>query len=241
MGATLSSETTAAATGAVGVVRRDPMAMLPFLGYAARRLLRALASDGRRAPEGVPAIFYVNWFRRSPAGDFLWPGFGENSRVLKWIVERLEGRAQAVETPVGSVPLPASLDVGGLNLPPEALEAVLTVNAEEWRAELALIEDWFAKLGPRLPAALHTELDSLTDRLGSDFGETIFVVSARDQRSVPTACSSPVKSDRPGTNGQDRRCDEAKARHVGSARATMVATNAARRAPAVLAGTSLKT
>jgi phosphoenolpyruvate carboxykinase (GTP) len=173
LGATLSSETTAAATGAVGVVRRDPMAMLPFLGYAADDYFAHWLQLGAEHPEGVPAIFYVNWFRRSPAGDFLWPGFGENSRVLKWIVERLEGRAQAVETPVGSVPSPTSLDVDGLNLPPEALQAVLTVDAEEWRAELALIEDWFAMLGPRLPAALRTELDSLTDRLGSDLSESL--------------------------------------------------------------------
>ena len=115
----------------------------------------------------------MNWFRKSAAGDFLWPGFGENSRVLKWIVERLEGRAQAVETPVGSVPSPASLDVVDLNLPLEALEAVLTVDAEEWRAELALIEDWFAKLGPRLPAALRTELDGLADRVGSELPESV--------------------------------------------------------------------
>jgi phosphoenolpyruvate carboxykinase (GTP) len=118
----------------------------------------------------VPAVFYVNWFRRSAAGDFLWPGFGENSRVLKWIIERLEGRAQAVETPVGSLPSPASLDVDRLNLPPEALEALLTIDAEEWRAELDLIEDWFATLGPRLPAALRTELDGLADRVGGKSG-----------------------------------------------------------------------
>jgi phosphoenolpyruvate carboxykinase (GTP) len=173
MGATLSSETTAAATGAVGVVRRDPMAMLPFLGYAAADYFAHWLQLGTEHRDGVPAIFYVNWFRRSPAGDFLWPGFGENSRVLKWIVERLEGRAQAVETPVGSVPSPASLDVDGLNLPPEVLEAVLTVDVEEWRAELALIEDWFAMLGPRLPAALRTELDGLADRVGSELPESV--------------------------------------------------------------------
>ena len=174
LGATLSSETTAAATGAVGVVRRDPMAMLPFLGYAAGDYFAHWLQLGAEYREGVPAIFYVNWFRRSPAdGNFLWPGFGENSRVLKWIVERLEGRAQAVETPIGSVPSPGSLDVDGLNLPPEALEAVLTVDAEEWRAELALIEDWFAMLGPRLPAALRTELDGLAARVGSELPESV--------------------------------------------------------------------
>jgi phosphoenolpyruvate carboxykinase (GTP) len=168
MGATLSSETTAAATGAVGVVRRDPMAMLPFLGYAAGDYFAHWLQLGAEHREGMPAIFYVNWFRKSADGDFLWPGFGENSRVLKWITERLEGRAQGVQTPVGLVPIPASLDVEHLYLPPEALEALLTVDAEEWRAEVALIEDWFAMLGPRLPAALRTELDNLTDRLGSD-------------------------------------------------------------------------
>ncbi len=114
LGATLSSETTAAATGAVGVVRRDPMAMLPFLGYAADAYFAHWLQLGAEHRAGLPAIFYVNWFRKSAAGAFLWPGFGENSRVLKWIVERLEGRAQAVETPVGSVPSPASLDVDGL-------------------------------------------------------------------------------------------------------------------------------
>jgi phosphoenolpyruvate carboxykinase (GTP) len=173
LGATLSSETTAAATGAVGVVRRDPMAMLPFLGYAAGDYLAHWLQLGAEHREHMPAIFYVNWFRRSPAGDFLWPGFGENSRVLKWIVERLEGRGQAVETPVGSVPSPASLDVDGLNLPPEALQAVLTVDAQDWRAELALIEDWFAMLGPRLPAALRTELDGLANRVGSELPESV--------------------------------------------------------------------
>ena len=106
-------------------------------------------------------------------GDLLWPGFGENSRVLKWIVERLEGRAAAVETPVGSVPSRGSLDVEGLNLPPEALQAMLTVDAEEWRAELALIEDWFAMLGPRLPAALRTELDGLADHVGSELPASV--------------------------------------------------------------------
>jgi phosphoenolpyruvate carboxykinase (GTP) len=173
LGATLSSETTAAATGAVGVVRRDPMAMLPFLGYAAGDYFAHWLQLGAEHRESMPAVFYVNWFRRSAAGDFLWPGFGENSRVLKWIVERLEGRAQAVETPVGSVPAPASLDVDGLNLPPEALEAVLAVKAEDWQAELALIEDWFAMVGPRLPAALRTELDALADHVAPELPKSV--------------------------------------------------------------------
>jgi phosphoenolpyruvate carboxykinase (GTP) len=149
------------------------MAMLPFLGYAADDYFAHWLHLGAEHREGVPAIFYVNWFRRSPAGEFLWPGFGENSRVLKWIVERLEGRVQAVETPVGSVPSPGSLDVDGLNLASEALEAVLTVDADEWRAELALIENWFAMLGPRLPDALRTELDVLADHVASELPESV--------------------------------------------------------------------
>jgi phosphoenolpyruvate carboxykinase (GTP) len=146
------------------------MAMLPFLGYAAGDYFAHWLRVGAEHQAGMPTIFYVNWFRKSADGQFLWPGFGENSRVLKWIVECLEGRAQAHETLVGSVPAPASLDVDGLNLLPGALEAALAVEAEEWRAELALIEEWFTMLGPRLPAALRTELDGLADRVRSARG-----------------------------------------------------------------------
>jgi len=128
MGATLSSETTAAATGAVGVVRRDPMAMLPFIGYNAADYLDHWLAVGKQADAAkLPKIFYVNWFRRDDDGGFLWPGFSENSRVLKWVVERIEGTAAAVETPIGRVPTPESLDVDGLDLSPEALERVLAV------------------------------------------------------------------------------------------------------------------
>ena len=122
MGATLSSETTAAAVGQVGVVRRDPMAMLPFIGYNAGDYFNHWIEMGKGAGEGagdaakLPKIFYVNWFRRGDEGQFLWPGYGENSRVLKWVVERLEGTAAAVETPIGAVPTPESLDVSGLDL-----------------------------------------------------------------------------------------------------------------------------
>ena len=174
MGATLSSETTAAATGAVGVVRRDPFAMLPFIGYNAGDYFRHWVETGKaHDATKLPKIFYVNWFRRDDDGSFLWPGFGENSRVLKWIVERLDGRAQAHETLVGSVPSPASLDVDGLNLSPEALEAVLAVDAEEWRDELALIKDWFALLGPRLPSALRSEFDGLAARVASELPASV--------------------------------------------------------------------
>jgi phosphoenolpyruvate carboxykinase (GTP) len=167
MGATLSSETTAAATGQVGVVRRDPMAMLPFIGYDAGDYFSHWISVGKDADASkLPKIFYVNWFRRDADGGFLWPGFGENSRVLKWVIERLEGRAAAVETPIGHVPTPESLDTDGLDLTPEQIRAALDVSPEEWAAEIPEIQAWFNKFGDTLPTALWTELDGLKARLG---------------------------------------------------------------------------
>ncbi|MBX6750310.1 MAG: phosphoenolpyruvate carboxykinase (GTP) [Micromonosporaceae bacterium] len=170
MGATLSSETTAAAVGQVGVVRRDPMAMLPFIGYNAGDYFNHWIEMGKSARDGalLPRIFYVNWFRRGEDGRFLWPGYGENSRVLKWIVQRLEGTAGAVETPIGHVPTPQALDTTGLDISPEDLEAVLRVDVDEWRAEIPAITEWFAKFGDRLPAVLWAELDSLKARLGME-------------------------------------------------------------------------
>jgi phosphoenolpyruvate carboxykinase (GTP) len=167
LGATLSSETTAAAVGAVGVVRRDPMAMLPFIGYNAGDYFNHWITVGKENDASkLPKIFYVNWFRRDDEGGFLWPGFGENSRVLKWVVERMEGQAAAVETPIGHVPAPGSLDVDGLDMTPEALEAALAVDPEEWKAEVPQIQEWFEKFGDDLPAVLWTELDGLKARLG---------------------------------------------------------------------------
>ena len=152
MGATLSSETTAAAVGAVGLVRRDPMAMLPFIGYNAGDYFSHWINMGKDNDESkMPKIFYVNWFRLSADGDFLWPGFGENSRVLKWVIERLEGTAAAVETPIGHVPAPGSLDIDGLDMTPEAIEAALAVDVEEWKAEIPQITEWFEKFGDDLP------------------------------------------------------------------------------------------
>ncbi len=168
LGATLSSETTAAATGAVGVVRRDPMAMLPFIGYNAGHYFNHWITVGKDNDAAkLPKIFYVNWFRRDEQGDFLWPGFGENSRVLKWVVERIEGTAAAVETPIGHVPTADGLDLEGLDMTPEAVAAALAVDPEEWKAELPQIQEWFEKFGDDLPAVLWTELDGLKARLGA--------------------------------------------------------------------------
>jgi phosphoenolpyruvate carboxykinase (GTP) len=167
LGATVSSETTAAATGAVGVVRRDPMAMLPFIGYHAGDYFQHWINVGKSADAAkLPKIFYVNWFRRDADGGFLWPGFGENSRVLKWVVERIEGRGAAVETPIGHVPTPGALDVAGLDLTPEQVAAALAVDPEEWKAEIPLIQEWFDTIGPKVPTTLLTELDGLKARLG---------------------------------------------------------------------------
>jgi phosphoenolpyruvate carboxykinase (GTP) len=168
MGATLSSETTAAATGAVGVVRRDPMAMLPFIGYNAGDYFSHWIKMGKENDEAkMPRIFYVNWFRRNDDGGFLWPGFGENSRVLKWVIDRMEGQAAAVETPIGHVPAPGSLDIDGLDVSEEDLEKALAVDVEEWKAEIPQITEWFEKFGDELPAVLWTELDGLKARLGA--------------------------------------------------------------------------
>ncbi|MDF3046614.1 MAG: Phosphoenolpyruvate carboxykinase [Ornithinibacter sp.] len=170
IGATLSSETTAAATGAVGVVRRDPMAMLPFIGYNAGDYVNHWLEIGKQADESkLPKIYQVNWFRRDDDdGSFLWPGFGDNARVLKWIVERLDGRAEAVETPVGLVPTPSAIDTTGLDMSEEQVAKALAVNVEEWRDnELPLIEEWFAKFGKTLPTQLADELATLKARLDS--------------------------------------------------------------------------
>nr|BFE67844.1 hypothetical protein GCM10020092_011450 [Actinoplanes digitatis] len=152
-GATLSSETTAAAVGQVGVVRRDPMAMLPFIGYHAGDYFNHWIEMGKAASgdaDKLPKVFYVNWFRRDADGGFLWPGFGENSRVLKWIVERLDGKGEAVETPIGHVPSADALDVSGLDISRADLEAVLRVDTDEWLAEIPQVEEWFTKFGDKL-------------------------------------------------------------------------------------------
>jgi phosphoenolpyruvate carboxykinase (GTP) len=166
LGSTLSSETTAAIAGKVGQLRRDPMAMLAFCGYHmgdyfAHWLKMGTLTDSSK----LPKIFYVNWFRQDQNGKFLWPGFGENSRVLKWVFERCEGKVHAKETPIGRLPEAADLDTKGLDLTPEKLAKLLAVNVEEWLAEVPSIKEHFAKLGNRLPKGLSEELKGLEDRL----------------------------------------------------------------------------
>ncbi len=168
MGSTLSSETTAAATGAVGVVRRDPMAMLPFMGYDAGDYLKHwIELSGAANQERLPEIFLVNWFRRTATGGFAWPGFGENSRVLKWVVERIEGTAGAVETPIGLVPEPGALDLDGLDVTAQDIAEALQVVPAEWEAELAGIEQWYARFGDSLPQELAAELEELKQRFAA--------------------------------------------------------------------------
>ncbi|WP_390905030.1 phosphoenolpyruvate carboxykinase (GTP) [Nesterenkonia marinintestina] len=165
-GATLSSATTAAAEGAVGQVRRDPMAMLPFIGYDAGDYLNHwVRVSGQAQEDKLPKIFLVNWFRRNRDGGFAWPGFAENSRVLKWVVERIEGTAEAVETPIGLTPTPEALDTTGLDIADADLEDALTVDGDEWTEELADIENWFARFGDSLPESIVAELDELRGRV----------------------------------------------------------------------------
>ncbi|NVM95633.1 phosphoenolpyruvate carboxykinase (GTP) [Arthrobacter wenxiniae] len=168
MGSTLSSETTAAAAGAVGVVRRDPMAMLPFIGYDAGDYLKHwIELSGKANQARLPKIFLVNWFRRTSTGGFAWPGFGENSRVLKWAIERIEGTADAVETPIGFVPTPASLDLDGLEVAPSDLADALKVVPAEWQEELRGIDEWYARFGDSLPAEMAAELEDLKARFAA--------------------------------------------------------------------------
>ncbi len=161
---TMASETTAAATGAVGVVRRDPMAMLPFCGYHIGDYFNHWLEMGKRVTR-PPKIFHVNWFRTDKQGKFLWPGFGENLRVLLWALERAEGKGSAKETPVGFVPTPEALDLSGLELSKETIDELLRVDRAEWEAELASQEEFFKTVGDRLPKALPAELEALRGRI----------------------------------------------------------------------------
>jgi phosphoenolpyruvate carboxykinase (GTP) len=184
LGATASSETTAAAAGAVGQLRRDPMAMLPFCGYNMGDYFTHYLKIGERPGANLPRIFYVNWFRRADSGEFLWPGYGENSRVLKWVFERCQGRAHAVDTPIGRLPLPSDLDTTGLDLPPENLAKLLRVDIDGWLAEIPLIRGHFAKFGSHLPEGLEHELEELDERLRTSISRVGKVSSLKKIRRV---------------------------------------------------------
>jgi phosphoenolpyruvate carboxykinase (GTP) len=164
--ATMGSETTAAATGAVGVVRRDPMAMLPFCGYNMADYFGHWLEMGRGLAK-PPAIFHVNWFRTDANGRFVWPGFGQNLRVLMWMIDSIKGRAGAVETPVGLVPAQGSLNLDGLSLSKTDLETLLTVEKDEWAAEVPEIRAFFDRFGKHLPQPLDHALDTLARRVGA--------------------------------------------------------------------------
>jgi phosphoenolpyruvate carboxykinase (GTP) len=164
VGAGMGSETTAAATGAVGVTRRDPMAMLPFCGYNVGDYWGHWLEMGRRM-SNPPAIFHVNWFRKDNDGNFLWPGFGQNVRVLMWMLGRIRGTADARETPIGYVPTPDALDLDGLSLSPQTVERLLEVDTQDWKHEWADQGQFFQKFGDHLPAALAEEHAALKTRL----------------------------------------------------------------------------
>jgi phosphoenolpyruvate carboxykinase (GTP) len=167
LGANVASEKTAAAEGTVGELRRDPFAMLPFCGYNMGDYFGHWLKVGAGAdPEKLPRIYYVNWFRKDANGSFLWPGFGENSRVMKWIVERLNGQAHAVKTPIGSVPTKDALDTSGLDIDEQDLDALLSVDLDVWKQEAALVPDHFNTFGDALPKALWDEYNSLVNRMG---------------------------------------------------------------------------
>jgi phosphoenolpyruvate carboxykinase (GTP) len=167
LGSIMASETTAAATGAVGELRRDPFAMLPFCGYNMADYWTHWLSLRDRIDEAkLPRVFYVNWFRKAADGRFLWPGFGENSRVLEWVFERCVGRGEVVETPIGYLPAPGTIDTEGLDVSEEDMTELLRVDSDEWLAELPSITEYFARFEDRLPPALTDQLEGLHTRLG---------------------------------------------------------------------------
>jgi phosphoenolpyruvate carboxykinase (GTP) len=165
LGATMTSEKTAAAAGTIGQLRHDPMAMLPFCGYHMGDYWQHWLDMGARGGDNMPALFHVNWFRKDRAGKFLWPGFGDNLRVLEWIVARAHGEGAAVETPIGLMPAPGDLDLEGLNLSPEGYDALFEVHRDEWLTEVKEREEFFRQFGDKLPAGIRAENEALCRRL----------------------------------------------------------------------------
>jgi phosphoenolpyruvate carboxykinase (GTP) len=164
VGASVASETTAAATGAVGVVRRDSMAMKPFCGYNFGDYFQHWLNVGAKL-KNPPKVFHVNWFRQGADGKFLWPGFGDNLRVLSWMLDRVAGRAGAKETAIGNLPRPEDLNLSGLDIKPQVVEELLSVKQDAWRKEVAEIRNYLGEYGTRTPKAMYTELDGVEQRL----------------------------------------------------------------------------
>ncbi len=168
IGSAVSSETTAAATGAVGVLRHDPMAMKPFCGYNMADYWGHWLEMGKKLGDKAPKIFNVNWFKQDDDGNFIWPGFGDNMRVLDWIIERCEGNADAVETPIGYVPTKDAINTEGIEdeVTPEIMDKLLAVDTDLWKAEVADLREFYKQFGDRLPAEIKAQLDGLESRLG---------------------------------------------------------------------------
>jgi phosphoenolpyruvate carboxykinase (GTP) len=166
VGVTMASETTAAASGKVGELRRDPMAMLPFIGYHAGDYFRHWLDIAKRPSVKMPEVFHVNWFRTDEGGKFLWPGFGDNMRVLEWVLGRVAGTAKAIETPLGFQPRSEDLNLQELGLSPSALEELLTVRPQDWTDEIESQEKFLQKIGSKLPAEIWEEHRALRRRLG---------------------------------------------------------------------------
>ena len=166
IGSTMASETTAAAAGAVGVVRRDPMAMLPFCGYHMGDYFKHWIEMGEKLGDKAPGIFHVNWFKTDDEGHFIWPGFGDNMRVLDWIIERVEGNADAVETPIGFEPKAEEINIDGLDIDLDVVKGLLNIDVNLWKEEAKGIHEFYAKFGDRLPEELKKQLATLEKNLG---------------------------------------------------------------------------
>ena len=171
MGATVSSEQTAAAEGTVGALRRDPFAMLPFCGYNMADYWGHWLSVGKAtSPDKLPRVFQVNWFRKDASGRFIWPGFGENSRVIEWVANRVSGHADAVDNALGRAPAPGALNVDGLEVSEADLAELFAVHTDSWLAEADLTAEYFEQFGDAVPAELYAELDALRARLTTATG-----------------------------------------------------------------------
>ena len=170
VGATMASETTAAATSASGVLRRDPMAMLPFCGYNVAKYWQHWINMGTKSDK-MPSVYNVNWFKKDDNGNFLWPGYGDNMRALDWIVRRCKGEVDAIETSIGNLPRPQDLNTTGLGISEAELDNLLKIDSQAWEEEIVGIEEYFQQFGDDLPSELRLQLDALKSRLSREVAE----------------------------------------------------------------------